>query len=150
MIQDKHLNFCLRIILLVLFFTSVKVNGNTEEVTGTILFEPLYEAFYGRLYTYSIDTTGNGIDDTNFSLSDFYLGKDIVDRLRRYLIPGAKVVYENDSHQPFTTVGGGRIIYIITTDGRLVEPEKMFSPSDIELRFPWLWKKLVRENRVKQ
>jgi hypothetical protein len=134
--------------LLTLLIVGSMAKASAEEVIGTILFEPETSQFYGQsAYTYYLDTTGDKMIDKNMGLSYAIQGAEIANILKRYLIPGAKVIMEFEN--PSQKHGDAeRLVGVITADGASLDFTAMFSLPKIKWYFPHLYKKLVREGKV--
>ena len=125
-----------------------------EEVTGTILFEPVQTA--RDAFVYSLATGENSrIADKKMSLNSGNVGSAYSD-LSNYLVKGSKVVYENGGYRDLLepmrntmgeSFGAQRMIAIIMEDSYYMELTEIVSETIIARYFPFLVQKLRREGR---
>ena len=141
------------------FFVLSLLLGNitklfAEEVTGTILFEPVWtrsntDVMKGS-YKYLLDTTGDLIDDSYMDLSSY--AELPFEKLTRYLQPGGQIIFETEEKKRVSGgygFGVGRMIAFTMPDGRRIELTQLFSLDVIKREFPLLYAKLVREGKAK-
>ena len=150
---EMRKRIALGVLVLVVFAGVV----TAEEITGTIIFEPVQES--GGSYVYSIATGENiRIADKRMSMSYGNVGYAVRD-LPNYLVKGAKIVYENGGNPGWSiapmrntmgeTFSANRLIAIIMEDGYYMELTEIVSGSDIAWYFHHLWDKLEREGRIR-
>ena len=123
--------------------------GAAIEREGEILFEPEQSVnYYGRVFTYRLDTTGDFVEDHEMSLaSSNNGGAQVVNTLLRYLRPGVKIVFEDEGLGPREGFGAGRMLGFIMTNGNYISLEQLLSPAIIQQYFPRLWAKVQAEQQ---
>jgi hypothetical protein len=134
--------------ILALLIAGGVAKAGAEEVTGEILFEP-NEIWRG--YNFQLDTDDDGIADKYMEIGHAaYEG--VIKNLLNYLVPGAKIVYENKGMKNIDMEGISqeRFIGIVTIKGIYVELAKLLSPYERLYMPTYLYEKIVREGRKKE
>ena len=118
--------------------------GLAEEITGTILWEPVNALFkYGFGTKCELDTRGKFATDMYMFIPSSHTldGNLVYGTLVRYLKQDSQVIFENEglTSKEFNS---DRLIAVIDNKGRRIEIEDMFSRDIIKQYFPYLYKKL--------
>jgi hypothetical protein len=135
--------------LLALLFAGNVAKGLAEEITGTILWEPISSSFrWGFGTKCELDTRGKFVTDMNMFVpcGDTYDDLEVYGTLVRYLKQDSQVIFEN---QGLTSkeFNSDRLIAVIDNKGRRIEIEDMFSRDIIKQYFPYLDKKLKAQGQ---
>ena len=125
---------------------SAVMTAAAEEVVGTILFEPKFWSEVNA-WDYSLDTDGDGIGDRTMTLRPVRNGVYLPRELSRYLNKDWKIVFEDNGLKPFEDFDAGRMLLLISPEGRQIELTQMFSRDTIRQSLPYLNQKLDREGR---
>jgi hypothetical protein len=124
------------------------LSAHAKEVEGEIMFAEGVIYINGPGEEYLLDTDKDGIEDTTMSMTYGVNGtSDTINRLKRYLQPGVKIIYEDKDMKSNRGFGAGRIIGFIRENGQFVRLDQMFDDATIKEYFPRLWEKMVAERR---